>query len=389
MPGSAAFAPGPSCPAYTPLVDDTTVTEPSAGADEARERRAGRKRPRRRRRAVLIGVLAVVLVPVLAVLGYVGYLNHLATVNVQHADLLPPAGATALATGQPGAAVPGATSAATDAELDPGEPGPGIAPGAALVPSDSVGDNYLLIGSDARPGLAGGRSDVIILVHVPVDHHNVTLIHFPRDMYVPIPGHGTNKINAAYAFGGAPLLVTTMQNLLGIHIDHAAYIGFEGFKRMIDAVGGVDVVVEEGGTIDGYVFTKGQMHLEGAAALSFVRERYDLSQGDLSRGRRQQAVLKSLLLKALSAQTLTNPGELAAFVDAATANTTVDSSLDVGTMRGELFALRGLRSGDIRFITAPLTGFGRSSAGASIDLVDWARIAELGLDIRTDALDNY
>lgn len=379
----------PGRPAYTPLVvDDTTETEPSAGADGARRTRADRRRPRRRRRAVLLAALIVVLVPVLAVLGYLGYLNHLATVNVQHADLLPPAGATALPSGQPGSQ-PGATNSATDPDLDPGEPGPGIAPGAALVPATSVGDNYLLIGSDARAGLAGGRSDVIILVHVPVDHHNVTLIHFPRDMYVPIPGHGTNKINAAYAFGGAPLLVATMQNLLGIHIDHAAYIGFEGFKRMIDAVGGVDVVVEEGGTIDGYVFTKGQMHLDGPAALSFVRERYDLSQGDLSRGHRQQAVLKALLLKALSAQTLTNPGELAAFVDAATANTTVDSSLDVGTMRSELFAARGLRAGDIRFITAPITGFGSTSAGASIDLVDWARIAELGLDIRTDTLDNY
>ncbi len=85
----------------------------------------------------------------------------------------------------------------------------------------------------------------MVLAHVPADHRNVTLIHFPRDLYVSIPGKGKNKLNAAYAFGGAPLLVTTMQNLLGVKIDHVAVTGFENFKAMTDAVGGVDVNVEE------------------------------------------------------------------------------------------------------------------------------------------------
>ena len=85
----------------------------------------------------------------------------------------------------------------------------------------------------------------MVLVHVPADHSEVTLIHFPRDLYVSIPGKGKNKLNAAYAFGGAPLLVTTMQNMLGVRVDHVAMLGFEGFKSMTDAVGGVDVNVEE------------------------------------------------------------------------------------------------------------------------------------------------
>lgn len=86
-------------------------------------------------------------------------------------------------------------------------------------------------------------------------------------------------------------------------IDHVAMIGFEGFKRMTDAVGGLDVYVEEGGKIDGHVFTQGMMHLDGEMALAFVRERYDLSQGDISRGRRQQAFLKALMLEAVSVET--------------------------------------------------------------------------------------
>ena len=85
----------------------------------------------------------------------------------------------------------------------------------------------------------------MVLVHLPEDRSQIQLIHFPRDLYVPIPGHGSNKLNAAYAFGGAPLVVEAIQNLAGIKIDHLALIDFEGFKRMTDAVGGVRVYAEE------------------------------------------------------------------------------------------------------------------------------------------------
>ncbi len=348
----------------------------------------GEMRVGRRRKRLLAIVLMMVAVPVLAVGGYLGWLNHVATSNIQHADLLPGSASITGTLPEP----QGTTAGPDEDPLEPseaGEPGTGGIPITLAVPTESVGENFLLVGSDARAGLAGARSDVIILMHVPVDKHNVTLIHFPRDMYVYIPGHGRNKINAAFAFGGAPLLVQTLQGMLGVKIDHVAMIGFEGFKRMTDAVGGVDVYVEEGGTIDGHVFTVGTMHLNGADALAFVRERKDLSQGDISRGRRQQAFLKALILKAVSRETLTNPGTLASFVDAATSNVVVDRGLDIGQMRSELFAMSGLRSGDVRFVTAPLTGFGRSPYGASIDLVDWPKLARMGTAIREDRLDGY
>jgi len=342
----------------------------------------------------VIALVVILGVPVLVVGGYLGYLNHVVTTNIQQADLLPDANAPAAQPDPPanGVGAPAATAGPTPTlppDTDPSEPGQGDAPAPLSIPTESAGDNYLLLGSDARAGLGGARSDVIMLMHVPADKHNVTLIHFPRDLYVPIPGRGRNKINAAFAFGGAPLLVQTLQGMLGIKIDHVALIGFEGFKRMTDAVGGVDVNVEEGGTIDGHVFTKGMMHLDGAEALAFVRERYDLSQGDISRGRRQQAFLKALMLKATSRDTITNPATLASFVDAATSNTTVDRSLDIGEMRSELISMAGLRGDDIRFITAPFSGFGRSPYGASIDIVDWTRMAALGRAIRDDVLDGY
>jgi LCP family protein required for cell wall assembly len=295
--------------------------------------------------------------------GYLAWLNHIVTDNVKQAVLLP-------------------DSAADGAR-------PTDKSGNVVEQPVGNGTNYLLIGNDARPGDTGSRSDVMVLVHVPEDRSDVTLIHFPRDLWVPIPGRGEAKLNAAYAFGGAPLLVKTMQNMLGIEIDHVAMVGFEGFKRMTDAVGGVDVHVEEASEGDGKVFAEGTMHMDGETALVFVRQRYMLSEGDISRGKRQQAFIKALMLEALSKETLANPIRLKDFLDAATSNLTVDQKLDVGTMRSEAFAMRGLRGDDVRFITAPFAGFGTSADGQSIDVVDEIGMAELGESIRTDSLDQY
>lgn len=320
------------------------------------------RRERRRNRKVLVAALVLLLVPVLAIGGYLAWLNHVVTNNVKQELLLPD--------GDKG-------SQPTDKN------------GNVVAQPAGNGTNYLIIGSDAGPDRVGGRSDVMIIAHVPADHHDVTLIHFPRDLYVSIPGHGKDKLNAAYAFGGPPLLVTTMQNMLGIRIDHVAKLGFEGFKSMTDAVGGVDVNVAEASVGDGKVFRKGIQHMDGATALVFVRQRHQLSEGDISRGQRQLAFIKALMLKTLSKDVLTNPLKLNDFIEAATSNLVVDQKLDVGTMRSEAFALRGLRSGDIRFITAPFTGFGTSPAGASIDIVDEAGMSDLGEAIRNDTLDSY
>ena len=125
----------------------------------------------------------------------------------------------------------------------------------------------------------------------------------PRDLWVSIPGHGQAKLNASYAFGGAPLLVQSMQNLIGVRIDHVVKTDFNGFEAMTDAVGGVTVYAEEasGATGNGGIDIKqGWNTLNGKQALSFVRERYQLSEGDISRGKRQMAFVKALLMKAIS-----------------------------------------------------------------------------------------
>ena len=327
--------------------DDTADTQPP--------------RRRHRRRRVLAVVLAlVVLVVVGGGAAYVLFLNHTVTANVKHKSLLPTPGVSGAAP------APTKKAAAKDAQ------------------------NILFIGSDARAGLAGARSDVIVLMHVAGNRKTVTLVHFPRDLYVSVPGHGKDKINAAFAYGGAPLLVSTLQQLVGVPIDHVAIVDFEGFKRMTDAVGGVDVYVEEPSTSsDGYTYRKGFQHMGGAEALSFVREREDLSEGDISRGRRQQAFIKALLLKSLSKSVVTNPVRLADFVDAGTKNLTVDEQFSVGEMRSEALSMRNLRGKDISFVTAPFTGFGTSPNGASIDIVDEAGMRALGEALQEDAMSRY
>jgi LCP family protein required for cell wall assembly len=282
---------------------------------------------------------------------YLGYINHTVTTEVKHEALLPPAKA-----GQP---VPARDPAA----------------GKAL--------NILLIGSD--DGGTRGRADVIILMHINSDRKKAYLVHFPRDLYVNVPGHGKDKINAAYAYGGSQLLVRTLQDLVDVPLDHVAIIGFEGFKAMTDALGGVDVYAEEA-TTGGSSVDVGMNHLNGDEALAFVRERYQLSQGDISRGRRQQAFIKSLMVEALSKETLTNPVRFAQFVGAGSRNLTVDNEFTVGDMRSQALELRDLRSRDIVFLAAPITGFGTSPQGASIDIVDEKKMSQLSAALRRDTV---
>ena len=321
---------------------------------------AGDAAPKKHRtRRIIVSVVAFVLLLTVGTgAAYLAFLNHTVTTNVKHEALLPTPGA--------------------------GEPAP------AKDPAAKDAQNILLIGSDSRGSVANGRSDVIVLVHISSDRKKVYLVHFPRDMYVDVPGHGKDKINAAYAYGGPQLLVRTLQNLVDVPLDHVSVIGFEGFKAMTDAVGGVDVYAEEASNEPGYgTVHVGVNHLNGEAALGFVRERHQLSEGDISRGRRQQAFIKALMLKALSRENLTNPVRFAELVSAGTSNLTVDDAFSIADMRSEALAMRDVRSKDIVFITAPITGFGRSPVGGSIDIVDTAKMAQLSIGLRSDDMSSY
>jgi polyisoprenyl-teichoic acid--peptidoglycan teichoic acid transferase len=348
---------------YTDRVTDRGVESLTQGGDDSEETRTeGERRDRRGVKRALIALLVLVVVLVGGAVAFVGYLGYTVNENVTHEALLP--------------------------ETRP----PVTAPDGTEVKETGTGTNFLVMGTDSRPGDAG-RSDVIVLVHIPQDGKTVSMIHFPRDLYVSIPGHGKDKINAAYAYGREPLLVETIENLLKIRVHHVAKTNFEGFKAMTDAVGGVRVYAEEASNGSGnggpVVIKKGWNELDGEQALAFVRERYTLSQGDISRGRRQLAFIKALMMKSISKETVTNPITVARFTDAATKNLVLDQKLSIGQLRDYAVSLRNIRADDVIFATAPFSGFGTTSAGASIDVVDKRGMADLGEALRTDTMDEY
>jgi LCP family protein required for cell wall assembly len=165
----------------------------------------------------------------------------------------------------------------------------------------------LILGTDLRPGWTAAHSDVIMVVHVDVAHHRLELMSIPRDTMVTLPGHGRQKINTAFFYGGPEGAVETVDNLLGVHIDGWAYTNFAGFRRIIDALGGVDVCVPEpmhyhasDVNID---LSAGCQHLNGEKVLEFVRYR-ELPLGDINREQDQQALLRALFHQAFSFGTI-------------------------------------------------------------------------------------
>ena len=189
---------------------------------------------------------------------------------------------------------------------------PGAFPAEPARPARVPGraQNWLLVGSDRRAdqGTTGQdaeeplwrygaqRADTIMLVHLPADRKRIYLVSFPRDAWTPIQGHGNAKLNAAFSFGGPPLLIATMERLTGVRVDHFAILDFEGFRSMTDALGGVTVRVAR--TVRDparkVVWPAGSHHLDGARALDFVRQRRNLPGGDLGRIRRQHPLPTAL-----------------------------------------------------------------------------------------------
>ena len=133
------------------------------------------------------------------------------------------------------------------------------------------------------------------------------MLSIPRDTRTEIVGRGTqDKINHAYAFGGAEMSINSVQKFLGIPIDAYAVVNFAGFQKIVDAVGGITVENTLDFTIDGYSFAKGTVELDGAKALAYCRMRYDDPNGDFGRSERQRQVIVAIAKKALSFNSVAN-----------------------------------------------------------------------------------
>jgi len=209
--------------------------------------------------------------------------------------------------------------------------------------ADTPGTTWLIAGSDSREGTAeansgvqGQRSDTILLLH-RATNGTAILVSLPRDTYVEIPGHGHNKLNAAFSIGGPALLVSTVEGLTGLSVDHYAQLGFNGVAQVVDGVGGINLCWDQtfSDRMTGLNWQAGCHDVDGPTALLFARMRYSDPLGDIGRTQRQRLVISSTLKKALSPEVLVNPARQVALADAGAAALTVDRStgtLDIGRM---------------------------------------------------------
>lgn len=264
------------------------------------------------------------------------------------------------------------------------------APGAPL--------NILLVGIDRRAGLTrrqqlalhvGASSgqlntDTMMLVHISPAHSRVTVVSLPRDTWVNIPGHGMNKINAAYALGGPRLMVQTVEQATGLTINNYVEVSFLAFVKIIDAIGGVNVCLPVGlhDPSSGLNLPAGRHHANGITALEYARDRHSFPLEDIARIQDQQSLLSTALSKLLSAGTLANPFRLDELLRTVLPVLRVDKGLNVAALADEM---RGITSRDVVFVTVPLGNVNYTTpTGLSAVLWNQSQASRLFAEIQSD-----
>ena len=243
--------------------------------------------------------------------------------------------------------------------------------------------NYLVVGSDTREGLtkaelkelkvgstktaAGARSDTMMLVHISKARDKAVVISIPRDSLVTIPAHTSldgkrqlgemqAKINAAFAWGGAPLLIQTLEQKMNLRIDHYVEVNFVGFKNVVDALGGIQVCSKKdiNDPKSHLVMSAGVHTLNGIEALKYVRTRDFDGMGDLGRMQRQQQFVSAVFRKATSSGVLLNPFKVKNLISAVFKTVKTDETLDQGDIVTLAKQIRNLTPGKLRTMTVPL-----------------------------------
>ncbi len=322
-PPSQASPPSPGRPASPPSA--RRPASPPSAAQQRMLASIAAGRPARRRRAFLVaGGIASALVLFVAGAGWAltGYVNHMVhRVNA-------------------------GTSAAPE--------------GAPL--------NILVAGVDRRAGLTRRQelelhvgantgelnSDTLMLVHVSPAHGRVTVVSLPRDSWVNVPGHGMNKINAAYGLGGPKLMVQTVEQATGLTVNDYVEVNFLAFVKVIDALGGVNIClpVALDDPSSGIHLSAGFHHVNGITALEYARDRHSFPNEDLTRIADQQSLIATAFTKILSSGTLTNPIRLAHLLNTVLPALRADKGLNVSALADEM---RGISPHNVVFVTVPLS----------------------------------
>jgi LCP family protein required for cell wall assembly len=246
-------------------------------------------------------------------------------------------------------------------------------------PGSGRGTTWLLVGSDSRQGLTveqqralatggdvgNGRTDTMLLVHVPAFGSSTptTMVSIPRDSYVPIPGYGRDKINAAFAMGGAPLLAQTVEQATGLRLDHYVEVGFSGFAVVVDALGGVTIcpAAPISDPLAGIDLPAGCQKVDGRNALGYVRTRAT-PRADLDRMVHQRQFMAALLHRAASPAVWLNPWRWYSVPHAAADALTVDQGDHIWDLARLGWALRGSTT----MLTVPIGEFTGGDAGSVV-----------------------
>jgi LCP family protein required for cell wall assembly len=288
---------------------------------------------------------------------------------------------------------------------------------------DGADQNILIAGNDDRTGYTAAQlaelgttadggsenTDTMMLLHVPANGSKATVISFPRDSYVNIPGFGMNKLNAAYPDGvnanngnkadGAALLIQTIENLTGLTINHYIQVNLLGFYNISEAVGpitvcllhserpaandaqaqsgdiGIDAGTEPDGQIvlsySGINLPAGTSQIVGKQALAFVRQRHGLTNGDLDRIKRQQYFLGAVFRKVASAGTLLDPLKLEKLLKAVANSLTVSSGTNLLNLASQV---QDLSAGNVTFETIPIAGPDNNTPAGDVELVNTAEM---------------
>ncbi len=240
---------------------------------------------------------------------------------------------------------------------------------------DTPGRNYLVVGSDSRSGtdleaVSSTRTDTIMLLHVPRFGPTV-MMSIPRDSDVDIPGHGTNKINAAYAIGGPKLLTETVEESVGVHIDGYVETGLAGFGAIVDAEGGITICPTFAMKDDfsGLDVQPGCQPADGRIALAYARARHSDPRGDLGRVARQREVLAQIAKQAASPRVLLNPFSAFPLARAGGNALTVDEQMGMIQLSFFLYGMQKSASGNGLSLTVPIASTDRMTSHGQV--VDW------------------
>jgi LCP family protein required for cell wall assembly len=276
--------------------------------------------------------------------------------------------------------------------------------------------NILLLGSDKGKKLPGEpantsisedakaakwpagkyRSDTLMVVHITSNRKYVFLTSIPRDTFTMLydskgVAQHQEKINASFSEFGPLGTIATVEHLTGLRMEHLAIIDWAGFKDLSTAVGGVPVNIPYN-TYDSaqhVQWNKGHYDLKGEKALQYVRQRHGLLRGDFDRINRQQNFLRALMKKILAKGTTHNPVKLVKTVGALTANLTVDGDWSAGDMRGLALSMRGIKTKNVYFLTAPIAGTETIPVYGSIVRLQEAKSTELFDALHKDNLRAY